>query len=101
MKRLLLPLLILCQLACGKDTVHSAVYETITGADMDGMRAASLELRPDGQYYFTLKLLGQTVTGTYERKDHKLLLKPTDGVMSLGTWSGDTLQVNGLKMLPK
>ncbi len=101
MKRLLLPFLILCQLACGKDTVHSEVYETITIEDMDGMRAASLELRPDGQYYFTLKLLGQTVTGTYERRDEKLLLKPTDGVTSLGTWNGDTLNVNGLKMLPK
>lgn len=101
MKRLLLPFLILCQLACGKDTVHSEVYETITVADMDGMRAATLELRPDGQYYFTLKLLGQTVTGTYERKNEKLLLKPTDGVTSLGTWCGDTLEVNGLKMLPK
>lgn len=99
MKHLLLPLLFLYLTSCGKNTDRSKVFETVAGTDLDGMRAATLELRPEGQYYFTMELIGQTITGTYEQKDGKLLLKPTNGLLSMGTWSGDTLQVNGLTML--
>ncbi|HQV51275.1 MAG: hypothetical protein IPI00_15800 [Flavobacteriales bacterium] len=99
MKHILLPLLFVILTSCDKTTDRSEIYATIAGMDLDGMRAATLELRPDGQYYFTMELIGQTITGTYEQKDGKLLLKPTNGVLSMGTWSGDTLQVNGLTML--
>lgn len=99
MKHTLLPLLFLFAMSCGKATDRSEVYATIVGKDLDGMRAATLELRPDGHYYFTMEFIGQTITGTYQQKDGKLLLKPTNGVLSMGSWGGDTLQVNGLKML--
>ena len=80
MKHILLPLLFVILTSCDKTTDRSEIYATIAGMDLDGMRAATLELRPDGQYYFTMELIGQTITGTYEQKDGKLLLKPTNGV---------------------
>lgn len=101
MKRRLLPLILLCQLACGRTMEQSEVYGTINGLDMDGMQSATLELRPDGQYYFTMELLGQTVKGTYLRDGKNLLLRPNNGMASLGTLNGDTLAVNGLQLLKR
>ncbi|MCI1752383.1 MAG: hypothetical protein LKM36_05765 [Flavobacteriales bacterium] len=80
---------------------QSEVYGTINGLDMDGMQSATLELRPDGQYYFTMELLGQTVKGTYLRDGKNLLLRPNNGMASLGTLNGDTLAVNGLQLLKR
>lgn len=60
---------------------------------------AKLELQPGGRYYATI--MGQTQAGTYVEEDGKLLFTFGDGATSVGTWSGDTLLLDGIAFLRK
>lgn len=79
---------------------------TITGSyegQGTGVRSmfgtAKLELQPSGRYYATI--MGQTQAGTYAQEDGRLLFTFGNGATSVGTWSGDTLLLDGIAFLKK